>query len=90
MYGVAKELASILHPLVGVSLPPYQEYTALHGVHPVTTGECMSSYDVKALFTSVPVDPTLDIICYKLQQGTLLPIELPFYPKHRHPPHVLS
>ena len=25
-------------------------------------GECLSSYDVSALFTSVPVDPTLNII----------------------------
>ena len=32
----------------------------------------MSSCDVKAQFTSVPVDPALDIIHGKLQQDTLL------------------
>ena len=26
------------------------------------TGECLSSYDITSLFTSVPIDPTLDII----------------------------
>ena len=25
-------------------------------------GECLSSYDVSALFTSVPVDPALEVI----------------------------
>ena len=33
----------------------------------------MSSYDVKALFTSVPVDPSLYIIHKKIQQDTTLP-----------------
>ena len=32
----------------------------------------MTSNDVKSLFTSVPVDPALDIICGKLQQDLLL------------------
>ena len=32
----------------------------------------MSSYDVKALFTWVPVDPELDIIHGRLQQDPLL------------------
>ena len=40
--------------------------------------ECMSSYDVKALFTSVPVDPALDIICGKLQQDPMLHTRTPF------------
>ena len=32
----------------------------------------MSSYDVKALFTSVPVDPSINIFKQKLQQDPLL------------------
>ena len=32
----------------------------------------MSAYDVKALFTSVPVDPALDIIHGNLQQDPML------------------
>ena len=37
----------------------------------------MSSYDVKALFTSVPVDPALNVICKKLQQDTTLHNRIP-------------
>ena len=35
-------------------------------------GECLSSYDVSALFTSVPVDPALNIIKDLLDQDTTL------------------
>ena len=41
----------------------------------------MSSYDIKALFTLVPMDPALNIILYKLQQDTTLhsrtPLSIP-------------
>ena len=30
--------------------------------HTLAPGECLSSYDVSALFTSVPVDPALNLI----------------------------
>ena len=64
-YGVAKELAKILKPLVGKS--PHHIYRTQDFVEQVkhitlTPGECLSSYDVPALFTSVPVDPALNII----------------------------
>ena len=29
---------------------------------PLVPGECLSSYDVSALFTSVPIDPALKVI----------------------------
>ena len=64
-YGVAKELAEILKPLVDKS-PHHANSTqdfveeAKHITLP--PGECLSSYDVSALFTSVPVDPALNII----------------------------
>ena len=64
-YGMAKELAKILKPLVSKS--PYhinsiQDF--VEQVKHITLGprECLSSYDVSALFTSVPVDPALNII----------------------------
>ena len=64
-YGVAKELAKILQPFIGKS--PHQVNSTQDLVEQakhiiLAPGECLSSYDVSALFTSVPVDPTLDII----------------------------
>ena len=63
--GVAKELAKILKSLVGKSshhinsthdfMEQVKQLTLMHG-------ECLSSYDVSALFTSVPVDPVLGVI----------------------------
>ena len=56
-------------------------------------GECLSSYDVSALFTSVPVDPALNIIKdllekdHTLKERTVLAVSdiillLEFYPKN--------
>ena len=64
-YGVAKELAKILKPLVGKShITSIVPRTLLN--RPNTSnwklGECLSSYDVSALFTSVPIDPALKVI----------------------------
>ena len=68
-YNTAKELAKILKPLVGMSA---------HHVHNtrdfveqikevrLKPGECITSYDVQALFTSVPINPVLDIIKERL------------------------
>ena len=35
-------------------------------------GECLSSYDVTALFTSIPVDPVLGIIKDLLEEDSTL------------------
>ena len=64
-YGVAKKLAKILKPLVGKS--PYhitstQDFVEQAKYIKLEPGECLSSYDVSALFTSVPIDPALNII----------------------------
>ena len=64
-YGVAKELVKILKPLVGKS--PHHINSTQDFVEQVkhitqVPGECLSSYDVSALFTSVPIDPALKII----------------------------
>ena len=68
-YNTAKELAKILKPLVGMSA---------HHVHNtrdfveqikdvrLKQGECIISYDVTALFTSVPINPVLKIIKHRL------------------------
>ena len=64
-YGVAKELATILKPLVDKS-PHHINSTHdfAEQVKHITLGpgEYLSSYDVSALFTSVPIDPALNII----------------------------
>ena len=64
-YGVAKELAKILKPLVGKSqhyTNSTQDFVEQEKHITLVHGECLSTYDVSALFTSVPVDPALNII----------------------------
>ena len=64
-YGVAKAISKLLKPLVGNS-PHHIQSTGdfLSKAKGLTlqTGECLSSYDVTSLFTSVPIDPALNII----------------------------
>ena len=64
-YGVAKELAKILKPLVGKSphhINSTHDFVEQVKQLPLAPGECLSSYDVSALFTSVPVDPALEVM----------------------------
>ena len=64
-YGVAKELAKILKPLVDKSphhINSTQDLVEQAKHITLAPRECLSSYDVSALFTSVPVDPALNII----------------------------
>ena len=59
------ELAKILKPLVGKSphhINSTQDFVEQVKHITLAPGECLSSYDVSALFTSVPVDPALNII----------------------------
>ena len=83
-YGAAKELTKILKPLVGKS--PHHINSTYDFVEQVkhinlAPGECLSSYDVSALFTSVPVDPVLKVIKDLLEKDpifkerTVLPVE---------------
>ena len=70
-YEAAKELARVLRPLVGSS--PYDIRNTndfvdqIHGIH-LEEGECVSLYDVSALFTSMPTDSAINIIKRKLEQ----------------------
>ena len=64
-YGVVKELAKILKPLVGKSphhINSTQDFVKQVKHITLLPWECLSSYDVSVLFTSVPVDPALNII----------------------------
>ena len=64
-YGVVKELAKILKPLVGKSphhINSTQDFVEQVRHITLATGECHSSYDVSAFFMSVPIDPALKII----------------------------
>ena len=75
-YGVAKELAGLICLLVGLS--PHHLRTIQHFVQHIEKArlkpeEVMASYDVKALFTSVPMDPSIQIVKQKLQQDPTLP-----------------
>ena len=74
-YGVAKELAKILKPLVGKSphhITSTQDFVEQAKQIILEPGECLSSYDVSALFTSVPIDPALTIIKDLLKKDTTL------------------
>ena len=64
-YGVAKELTKILIPLVCKSphhINSIQDFVEQVKQLSLECRECLSSYDVSALFTSVPVDPALGVI----------------------------
>ena len=74
-YGVAKELAKILKPLVGKSphhITSTQDFVEQVKQIKLEPGEYLSSYDVSALFTSVPIDPALNIIKDLLDKDTTL------------------
>ena len=74
-YGVAKELAKILKPLVGKSphhITSTQDFVEQARQIKLEPGECLSSYDMSALFTSVPIDPAINIIKDLLDKDTTL------------------
>ena len=74
-YGVAKELAKILKPLVGKSphhINSTHDFVEWVKQLTLASRECLSSYDVSALFTSVPVDPALEVIKDLLEKDPYL------------------
>ena len=74
-YGVAKVLAKILRPLVGKSphhIQSTKDFVTKRNMVTLLLGECLSSYDVSELFTSVPIDPALNMIKDLLEHDTSL------------------
>ena len=75
-YNTAKELARILKPLVGLS--KHHIHNTIDFVQQIKEvklkeDESMVSYDVTALFTSVPIPPVIKIIEEKLKEDKDLP-----------------
>ena len=70
-YATSKELARILKPLVGKS--PYHVQNTRDFIQQIKgiqlqPDQCMVSLDVKALFTSVPIQPAINIIKKLLEE----------------------
>ena len=75
-YGVAKEMAYIIKPLIDQC--PHHLKNTLYFIQQLQgkrlqSGEVIISFDLKALFTSVPVAPAMQIVKNKLQQDPTLP-----------------
>ena len=74
--GVAKELAYIIKPIVGHShhhLKNTQHFIQQLQGKRQEPGEVITDFDVKTLFTSVPVAPSVQIVKQMLQQDPTLP-----------------
>ena len=70
-YETAKELAEILTPLVGKSM--YHVHNTQDFIQQIKDiklqeDQCMVSFDVKALFTSVPIKPAINTIKKLLEE----------------------
>ena len=71
-YNTSKELANILKPLVGWTthhLKNTKDFIEQIKDVKLLPDETIISYDIKALFTSVPIQPVINIIKYKLENG---------------------
>ena len=74
-YGVAKELARILKPLTGNTIHHVNnssEFADDIKKIKLEKGECIISYDVSALLTSIPVQSVRKVTKKKLEQDTKL------------------
>ena len=79
-YNTAKELARILKSLAGRTI--YNVHNTQDFAEQVKTtklmpDECIISYDVKALFTSVPIEPAIKIIKQHLENDKELQQRIP-------------
>ena len=84
-YETVKELARILKPLVGRS-PHHVQNTkdfisSIEGIQ-LKLDECIMSYDVNALFTSVPIQPAVNIIKKHLEEGKVFHLRTSLTVKH--------
>ena len=72
-YGVAKQLARIFKPLTGNTIHHVNNSSKFADdirKLKLEEGECIISYDVSALFTSIPVQSAIQVIKKKLEQDT--------------------
>ena len=70
-YETAKELANIIRPLVGRSPHHVQNHKdSLKNIKDIKLqpDECIMSYDVSVLFTSIPIDPAIKTIKKHLEE----------------------
>ena len=75
-YGVAKELSRILKPIVGNSshnVNNSKEFAEEIRNIKLERGECITSFDVTALYTSIPVADAIEVDKRRLGQDTELP-----------------
>ena len=84
-YETAKELARFLKPLVGRS-PHHIQNTqdflkSIEGIQ-IELDECIMSYDVNALFTSIPIQPAVNIIKKHLEEDKDLHLRTTMTVKH--------
>ena len=74
-HATAKELSRIIKPLVGGSQHHVRNnrdfIQSIEGIQ-LSTDECMMSFDVESLFTSVPVEPSIQIIKKLLEEDKSL------------------
>ena len=71
-----KELSKILKPLVGNSfyhVNNSKEFAEEIRNTRLERGECITSFDVTALYTSIPVPDPIEVIKRRLEQDTELP-----------------
>ena len=74
-YGLAKVLADIIKPLMGCSehhVQNSQMFVEEIKDMKLEKGECITSYDVVALFTSIPISSALEVMKKKLEEDTEL------------------
>ena len=74
-YGVAKDLTKYFKPLVSTSqhhINNTQDFAEQANKVTLLPGECLSLYDVTILFTSVWVEPAINIIMDLLKQDNTL------------------
>ena len=92
-YRVVKELASIMCPLGGQS--PHHLKNIYYFVQHIKEvklepGKVMTSCDVKVLFTSYPMDPSIIVVKQKIQKDPLLTKDQHIHTTNNHIPSFAS